>query len=156
MPGGIETTEELWQELMRTTHRIRRAIGHLLEPYDLRGPAAKVLRFLVGCGSEGVRLSDVSEELDVSPPHITRLIDDMEAKGLVQRRPDPDDRRALRVVVTEAGVELEARVRPLMADFSRQLLSVLGVSEQKQLRAYLQRLAERADELHHQYHNDTT
>lgn len=152
MSERIETTGELWQELMRTIHRIMRATRHILEPHDLRGPVVPVLRFILESGPQGVRLSDVAEEMDVSPAHITRLIDSMEDKALVQRRPDPDDRRALRVVVTDEGAALEARVRPVMAEFSDRLLSVLRVSEQKQLREYLQRLAERADELHQQSH----
>ena len=154
MGERIETTGELWQELMRTIHCIMRATRHILEPHALRGPVVPMLRFILESGQEGVRLSDVAEEMDVSPAHITRLIDRMEEKGLVQRQPDPDDRRALRVVLTAEGQALEERVRPVMAEFSNHLLSALKVSEQAQLREYLQRLAERADELHAKSHEE--
>jgi len=154
MPERIETTGELWQELMRTIHCIMRATHHILKPHELRGPVVPVLRFIRESGDGGVRLSDVAEEMDVSPAHVTRLIDRMEEKGLVQRRPDPDDRRALRVVLTDKGTKLEEEVRPVMAEFSDRLLSVLRVSEQKQLREYLQRVADRADELHEQAHDE--
>jgi DNA-binding MarR family transcriptional regulator len=85
--------------------------------------------------------------MTVSPAYITRLVDRLEANGFVQRGPDPGDRRALRVVLTARGTEVEAEMRPIMAKFSDELLSALTKTEQAQLQDYLQRLAGRAHEL---------
>ncbi|MCD6359325.1 MAG: MarR family transcriptional regulator [Armatimonadetes bacterium] len=147
MSERIETSGELWHELMYTMSRVRHAVRRSLGPYQLRGPMVPVLRMVGAAGDDGIRLSDIAEHLVVSPAHITRLVDDMEAEGYVQRRPDPDDRRALRVVLTEQGAQLEETIRPILERFSTDLLSALKPSEQKRLRDYLRRLAERADEL---------
>lgn len=147
MAGRMSRTSQLFGDLMRTHHRIRHAVRPLLAPLGLRGPTVPALRLIGQAGGEGLRLSDLAEFMLVSPAHITRLVDHLEADGYVKRRPDPDDRRALRVVLTARGEKLEAKVRPIMAEFSDKLLTTLTKTEQAQLQDYLQRLTERADEL---------
>lgn len=46
---------------------------------------------------------DLCRQLLKSPGYVSRVIDRAESEGLVERRPDPDDRRAQRVTLTEAG-----------------------------------------------------
>ncbi len=57
------------------------------------------------------RLIDLSEKMLVARSTITRLIDQMENMGLVQRMPDPSDRRAQLVHLTPAGCECRERAR---------------------------------------------
>ena len=150
MAGRMSRTSQLWHDLMRTQGKIRHATRGLLVPLGLRGPGVPALRLIGQAGDEGLRLTDLAEGMTVSPARITRLVDHLEADGHVKRRPDPDDRRALRVVLTARGAKLEVKLRPIMAEFSDKLLSALTKTEQAQLQDYLQRLAERADELDQQ------
>ncbi len=148
MTGRMSRTSQLWHDLMHTQGKIRRATRRLLGPLGVKGPSVPAMRLIGQAGDEGLRLTDLAEGMMVSPAHITRLIDRLEADGFVERRPDPDDRRALRVVLTKRGAEVEAEMRPIMAKFSDELLSALTKTEQSQLQDYLSRLADRADELH--------
>jgi DNA-binding MarR family transcriptional regulator len=72
---------------------------------------------------------------------MTDLLDEIQAAGLVERRPDPADRRARRVELTAAGrvqlCDLERRLQ----DAETHLLSPLDAAEQDVLRALLERLA---------------
>jgi DNA-binding MarR family transcriptional regulator len=76
---------------------------------------------------------------------MTYLLDELEGAGLVARRPDPADRRARQVLLTDAGCarlcDLERRLR----DAEDQLLAPLEPAERDVLRALLQRLAVGAD-----------
>jgi len=56
---------------------------------------------------EGLKQSELAEMLDIQPITLTRLVDRMCENGLIERRPDPDDRRAKRLYLTPAA-------RPLM------------------------------------------
>jgi MarR family transcriptional regulator, 2-MHQ and catechol-resistance regulon repressor len=56
--------------------------------------------------SQGRRLTDIGAELLCVKSTITRLVDRLEASGLVLRTPDPDDRRAQRLLLTARGVEV--------------------------------------------------
>src|SRR6187455_3196458 len=56
---------------------------------------------------EGLKQSDLAEDLDIQPITLTRLVDRLCDSGLIERRPDPNDRRAKRLFLTEEA-------RPLM------------------------------------------
>jgi len=67
-------------------------------------------------------------------------LDALEEEGLVERRPDPKDRRARIVVPTEAGRELLARAEGVVLDAEEEVLAELGADERRALRSLLIRL----------------
>jgi DNA-binding MarR family transcriptional regulator len=72
---------------------------------------------------------------------ITNRVDRMETKGLVQRVPDPGDRRGVRIRLTPAGLELIDKLMPLHVANERRLLAVLGDDERGALADLLRALA---------------
>lgn len=65
--------------------------------------------------NEGLRQVDLAEILEVQPITLARLIDQLAEADLVERRPDPADRRAFRLVLTRAAKPVVARIRELGA-----------------------------------------
>ncbi|MER5867759.1 MarR family transcriptional regulator [Kitasatospora sp. NPDC002040] len=102
-----DTAAELADALTRAMKRIRRQTMARLEPYGITPGQARALRTLAhapGCeGRETMRLSELAERLHIAPRSATTVVDALEEAGLVERVPDPADRRAVRVVLTEAG-----------------------------------------------------
>ena len=72
---------------------------------------------------------------------ITNRVDRMETKGLVQRVPDPGDRRGVRIRLTEAGLELIDKLVPLHVANEQRLLAALGEGERATLADLLRTLA---------------
>jgi len=72
---------------------------------------------------------------------MTHLIDDLEHAGLVERRPDPADRRARRIVASEAGGTLLAGLDRRLADVEDAVLGPLDPGERRMLRALLTKVA---------------
>ena len=72
---------------------------------------------------------------------MTYLLDDLEAAGLVERRPDPADRRARRVAPTPDGLALLREVKATLRDVEDGLLAPLDDEERVVLRGLLRRLA---------------
>lgn len=70
-----------------------------------------------------LRPSELAAIEVVAAPTITRVVADLEARGLVQRQPDTDDRRSVFVEATDAGVELLLRAR---SDRARTVLTLLA------------------------------
>src|SRR5882757_318289 len=71
--------------------------------------------------NEGLKQSELAEMLDLQPITLTRLVDRLCANGLIERRADPDDRRAKRLYLT-------ARARPLMnrlADLGEDMMATV-------------------------------
>jgi MarR family transcriptional regulator for hemolysin len=83
---------------------------------------------------------ELARSLGIEGPTLTRHLDGMERAGLVQRRRDPDDRRAVQVELTDGGRALHGRLRANVIRFDEQLRAGLGADEIDQLRATLARL----------------
>jgi DNA-binding MarR family transcriptional regulator len=104
---------------------------------------------VLAAAAEGVVSSQLAlaHYLGIDRTVMTYLIDDLEAAGLVERRPDPADRRARRLVATEQGTELlgalDRRLRAAEAD----VLLPLGDEERDSFRSQLGRLATRLNTL---------
>jgi DNA-binding MarR family transcriptional regulator len=62
-----------------------------------------------------LRVNELAREVVLSPTATSRFIDRVEAAGCVRREPDPADRRALQIVLTESGVDLLRRMWPVYA-----------------------------------------
>ncbi|MCC9312182.1 MarR family transcriptional regulator [Kitasatospora sp. RB6PN24] len=123
--GDTEAADiaELADELNRAMKRIRHRTVHRLEPYGLtpgQGRALRVLERADRCEAPGraIRLSELADRLNIAPRSATTVVDALEQAGLVERVPDPADRRAVGLVLTVAGraaVERLAQVRQEVA-----------------------------------------
>ena len=130
-----EMTIKLAELLTRASWRLRKNERKELAPFGLTFAQARALRVLVDGGS--MRVGDLATRLEIVPRSATSRADDLEAAGLVTRRPDPDDRRSVIVMATEAGSDLVARLAaerragaellfaPLSSDERRGLLGLL-------------------------------
>ncbi|MGW5365089.1 MarR family winged helix-turn-helix transcriptional regulator [Actinopolymorpha pittospori] len=83
----------------------------------------------------------MADHLGIDRTAMTYLLDDLEAKGLVQRTPDPADRRSRRVTLTAEGTKTLKRLTVRVADVERHVLGGLQPDEAEQLRAILSRAA---------------
>lgn len=85
---------------------MRRAFQRHLQGTDLTLAQARALVHV--SRREGLRQVDLADFLEIQPITLARIVDQLTAKGLVERRPDPTDRRAYQLfLTTEAGVALD-------------------------------------------------
>ena len=96
-------------------------------------------------GSRWRTQRDLAGSLGIVGPTLTRHIDNLEQQGWVRRARDTDDRRAVRVEITDKGVEAHARMRQKVVAFDRRLRAGLSPEEVERLRSMLDRLASNAD-----------
>ncbi|MEZ5092846.1 MarR family winged helix-turn-helix transcriptional regulator [Nocardioides sp.] len=127
--------------LMLAARSMRRAYADAMADYDVTPSQARALRTVADLGP--VRLSVLAERLRIAPRSATEVVDDLEARGLVARGPDPDDRRATKVALTAAGEGLRDRLEGARRAASDQRLAALSAAERDQLAALLARLVER-------------
>ncbi|NJC69171.1 winged helix-turn-helix transcriptional regulator [Planosporangium thailandense] len=97
-------------------------------------------------GRPGTQLA-LAQQLGVDRTVMTYLLDDLERAGLVERRPDPTDRRARRIAVTGHGEEILARLTERLRQAEEHLLGSLDDPDRATFRTILQRLATRIDDL---------
>jgi DNA-binding MarR family transcriptional regulator len=89
----------------------------------------------------------LATQLGVDRTVMTYLLDALETAGLVEREPDPDDRRARRVVVTRKGARLLSTIDRRLARAEADVLAPLDAAERATFRGLLQRVATHADTL---------
>jgi MarR family transcriptional regulator, transcriptional regulator for hemolysin len=75
---------------------------------------------------EGLKQSDLAEDLDIQPITLTRLVDRLCDNGLIERRPDPNDRRAKRLHLTPAARPLLDRISTQVEELAETVLAGVG------------------------------
>lgn len=123
--------EEAILSIARTAAVIEHTGAEALKPFNLTITQYNVLRILRGAGGEGLCRNEVGERLVTKVPDVTRLLDRMEAAGLIVRQRGNDDRRFVATRITEKGLKLLEKIdRELPSMHARQL----GHVNQKRLR----------------------
>ena len=97
-------------------------------------------------GDEWRTQHELARALRIEGPTLTRHLDGLEEDGLVVRRRDPKDRRAVSVELTDAGRAKHAEMLRAVQSFNRRLLSGLDAEELDQLRTLLAKLEQNARE----------
>ena len=97
--------------------------------------------FEVGDGGS-LRLNDLADRMGVSPPTASRSVDALHELGLVERVPDPSDRRALRIDLTKAGEKLLAERKAKAEAAFAPAVKALSASERETLSQLLRRMTE--------------
>ena len=101
--------ENLAESFWAVSRRLRQHTRTALEPWDLSPSLARALNVLAHEGD--LRPGALAEHLRIAPRTATEVVDDLQRRGLAERRPDPDDRRAVLVTLTGAGVRTSTAIR---------------------------------------------
>lgn len=108
-----ELALQLADALAAAHAELQRAGDRAFRSYGLGHRAHVALAAVDQAGPDGARPRDVAAQLGVSRPAATTFIQRLEAKGLVETTPDPDDDRGVRVTLTRRGLDVLLRVGQL-------------------------------------------
>jgi DNA-binding MarR family transcriptional regulator len=103
-------SQEATVAILKTADVLRRRFAAVLDPHGLTLQQYNVLRILRGAKGEPLPTLEIADRLIEQAPGITRLLDRLDAKGLVRRERGGDDRRLVHCYITAAGYELLSRV----------------------------------------------
>ncbi|MBD0379125.1 MarR family winged helix-turn-helix transcriptional regulator [Paenibacillus sedimenti] len=126
----------LVQELARTFGQLSRASSKSRSFQGLRQSEFTLLTtvsYYAGPNSTGIKISELSKSLQMTPAGATHLVDALEEGGFLERMPDPDDRRIVLVRVTPKGEEQIKSTEAHFFDVFKELAAHLGEEDSKQL-----------------------
>ncbi|MEU6799581.1 MarR family winged helix-turn-helix transcriptional regulator [Streptomyces neyagawaensis] len=106
--------------------------------HALTGAQARLLGLL---SLEPLPMRQLAQKLRCEPSNVTGIVDRLEARGLVERRPDPKDRRVKLAAATTEGRQVARGLRESL-NFAREPLAGLSTRERESLRDLLQRMLE--------------
>lgn len=131
--------------LNRAGARIAQSFGEEVRPL---GATLQIWRVLAALREhDGRRMGDLADTTSIEMSTLTRLVDNMEKKGLVSRRRDASDARVVVLHVAPAGRRLTQRILPIAERYERVALAGFDAREAEQLRQALRRLYENMDGL---------
>lgn len=91
---------------------------------------------------DGMRLTDLAEGAGMAPQSIGELVDQLEDIGMVERRPDPDDRRVKRVYVTKKAKKAQRAAFGAVMASDERVAALIGADRLADLKADLERIIE--------------
>jgi DNA-binding MarR family transcriptional regulator len=127
-PAGDESLSEAFWAVAR---ELREKSAETLAPWNITTAHLRALRALSRHGT--MRLSELSEHLQIAPRTTTEVVDALEAGDLVRRRGDPGDRRATLVEVTEHGADVLAEIRAARGTEAGRVFGRLGPADRAEL-----------------------
>ncbi|HXA63388.1 MAG TPA: MarR family transcriptional regulator [Streptosporangiaceae bacterium] len=136
---------ELERALTRISHLLTRARRHdrtVAEAgVEVDRASVPVLRLLAEVG-EPIRPGELAVRLAVEAPHVTRQVQRLERTGLVERVPDPDDRRACRVRLSPAGQQAVDAIREVGRRWMYDALADWSASDRELLAGLFHRMVD--------------
>jgi DNA-binding MarR family transcriptional regulator len=134
-PAGDESLADAFGAVAR---QLRERSAETLAPWDITPAHLRALRTLARHGT--MRLSELSERLEIAPRTATEVVDALQAGDLVRRRADPADRRAVLVEVTGRGTEVLAEIRATRGTQAGRIFGRLGPADRAELARILGKL----------------
>jgi MarR family transcriptional repressor of emrRAB len=130
--------------LVRMTNHLHKTFrdrtNALVKKYDLADSSYTVLAILYGCVDESSSASELSESCHEKPANLTRVCDELVARGLVERCPKPGDRRAVMIKLSERGRALAEQAIPEVSNMVIEACNDFSPDELRQLSDLYSRL----------------
>ena len=136
--SGPADSDDLTEAFWAVARRLREKSQETLAPWDITPAHWRALRVLRRHGV--MRLSELSDRLRIAPRSATEVVDALEGRGLVRRRPDPGDRRATLVEVTDPGSEMLEAIRAVRGTEAERVFSRLSPADRADLARILRQL----------------
>ena len=133
--SGDETLSDAFWSVAR---RLREVSHESLAPWDITPAQLRALRVLAHHGP--MRLSELSDHLHIAARSTTEVVDAVESRGLVRRRPDPSDRRATLAELTVHGESVLDAIREARGSETERLFGRLSHTDQAHLARILRKL----------------
>jgi DNA-binding MarR family transcriptional regulator len=141
LPGSSKADRPNVGILLRTLHQevVERVSAGLAETEfdDIRPAHTAVFQHIEADGS---RLTDLAERAQITKQSMGYLVDDLEGRGYVERRPDPTDRRAVLVCLTDRGWGQIRAALSIIAALEAEWTRTLGKERMEELRELLTEL----------------
>jgi DNA-binding MarR family transcriptional regulator len=133
----INLEQEASLNLLRTADALLQRISAVLKPYRLSHSQYNVLRILRGAGASGLACREIADRMITRDPDITRLLDRLEARGLVTRSREEKDRRVIQARIMPEGLRILEELDGPMNEVDRRQLEHFG---EERLRIFIKLL----------------
>jgi DNA-binding MarR family transcriptional regulator len=118
--------QEAYLNLVRTHALLSDEVAELFKQHHLSQPLYNVLKVVARVGKAGMPSQSITQYMVARDPDITRLVDRLQKDRLIERERDEQDRRIVRVRVTQSGLDAIEKLDPLIWKLHQQQLGHLS------------------------------
>lgn len=148
--------EKLFEEIMKAPHAVRRAAfkarfddeeeKEFVFPFPRPIFARERMLIAIDSFEGGVKQKDLRKELGVSPAAVSEMVSKLEKDGYVERKVDPEDKRATLITLTELGAARAAELADEKNERHEKTFKALNAKEKEQLLKLLEKLTAEEEE----------
>lgn len=132
--------EEVLLNLLRTTDALERQMSAALKPFGISTTQYNVLRILRGAGETGLACGEIGERMITRDPDITRLLDRLEKRKLIQRCREDRDRRIIMARIAAEGLRMLAEIDRIHPELLKTIFGHMNANDLRTLCLLLEKV----------------
>ena len=132
-PGAAGLEAHAFVAILKAADALSAQAEQLMKANGLTGAQYNVLRILRGAGPEGLPCNGISERMISRDPDMTRMLDRMEARALITRERQKEDRRVVKAFITDEGLKLLKKLDAPVRDLHKHQFGHVSTARQKAL-----------------------
>lgn len=132
-PGATALEAQVFVAILKAADALSTQAEQLIKASGLTGAQYNVLRILRGAGTEGLPCNRISERMISHDPDMTRMLDRMEARNLISRERQKEDRRVVKGRITDEGLKLLKKLDAPVRDLHKHQFGHMSSTRQKTL-----------------------
>ena len=134
--------EKLMINLIYSANLLNLITSRLFKPYDLSPQQYNVLRILRGQKGKSIALMDIEHRMLDKSSNVSRLVDKLISKDLVNRSVSSKDRRRIEIIITSRGKSVLKEIDVILADMNSKIKAIISDDNAKQTNRILDQLRE--------------
>ena len=136
----MNKTDKIAILIKKLSLEIDKLSNPILEPYDLTHSQFKVLKYLLINPENSVRQVDIEHYFSMTNPTVTGLVNNLEKKGMLERKVNPNDSRSKILSPTQKTLDMKDLLYSLGEELEAKLTDVLSFEEKQELLRLLKKL----------------
>jgi len=134
--------EKLMINVMYSANLLNLITSRLFKPYEISPQQYNVLRILRGQKGESIALMDIEHRMLDKSSNVSRLLDKLISKDLVNRSVSFKDRRRIEIIITSRGLSVLNEIDMILADMNSKIKAIISDGNAKQTNRILDQLRE--------------
>ena len=132
-PGAAGIEDRVFIAILKAADTLFNQAEQLMKASGLTAGQYNVLRILRGAGPEGLPCNQISERMISRDPDMTRMLDRIEARELITRERQKEDRRVVKARITDEGLKLLKKLDAPVRELHKHQFSGMSAAKQKTL-----------------------
>ena len=137
---SLKRMNVLLTDVYRSIIKVEEVMLFRLSDGQLTLSEMHMLESIGKCGGQGITITDIAQDLEITPPSVTAMVKRLERKGFISKDRSDEDARRVHVLLTDKGRRAEIAYRYFQRNFVRDLTDALNIAEKEAIVTALEKI----------------